>query len=120
MDQGGGDGLGGDCEGRSGDLLLEVGELSFRYHPRINELLFKGKAQTFEERLVPIALTLDGCVLQYAGLPLSIDGVPCPLTGSLDLKAGEVDLEGSLPIAVVGERAGVDPESLRGRRARGR
>ena len=91
-------------------VVIDFGELHYRFFPGIEELVGGESGALRTGRIEPIELSIGRGEVHYERLPLSLGGVDCSLEGSLDLSDGTIDLQAEVPLRLMSRRQGLDPE----------
>jgi len=99
-----------DLEHLDARVVIDLGEVEYRFFPGIEELIGHSSETVHRGRIEPIELAIERGVVDYERLPLSLSGVDCALNGSLDLSDGKIDIEAQVPLRVMSRRQGLDPE----------
>lgn len=98
--------LDGDLRKVNGMVELDLGQISYEFLPGLASSLDSfgvGELARKTTNLKPLSIPIKNGIAGYTALPVSINGVEYPFTGTYDLAKGEMKFAASLPLSVLGK-----------------
>ncbi len=98
--------LDGDLRKVNGTVELDLGQISYEFLPGLASSLDSFGVGEFARKttnLKPLSIPIKNGIAGYTALPVSINGVEYPFTGTYDLAKGEMKFAATLPLSVLGK-----------------